>query len=525
MAHCASNSTDSSWLPDPLADSSADDVSARVIELPPPPVLVESKVTIELHEDTPARTGWFRWCSSRGVASFLASFLFHFALILSLALWLPVEETGTGGINLIASLSNDEPLVFSDDVLQPLPSSESDRLPGEAPVMEHGFDGPQIRGPASEQLPSTHPQRSESNMPAQTADYFLQTDGDVSGALAGRGQKARAELARTGGATPGSEDAVERGLRWLMTQQREDGSFSLRHLQGSCRNPGTEASTTAATALCMLPYLGAGYTHLDGPYQDVVRRGIYYLVRSARQTPHGADLQNGTMYAQGLSAIALSETFAMTNDPAVRGLSQEAIRFIVFAQNQETGGWRYTPGAPGDTTVTGWQLMAMKSAQMAGLNVPSPTLVLVHRFLDRVQSDGGAKYGYMGPTPGDATTAIGLLCRMYTGWPRDYDPLQRGIAYLDSLGPSKDNMYFNYYATQVMHHYGGQPWQRWNPVMRDYLVATQSDQGQEAGSWYFPDRYGDAGGRLYNTAMAVMTLEVYYRYMPLYREQAVTDAF
>jgi len=86
-------------------------------------------------------------------------------------------------------------------------------------------------------------------------------------------------------------------------------------------------------------------------------------------------------------------------------------------------------------------------------------------------------------------------------------------------------MYWNYYATQVMHHFGGEPWQRWNPAMRDRLVATQSDQGHEAGSWYFPDKYGDAGGRLYNTAMAVMILEVYYRYLPLYREEAVRDAF
>lgn len=435
------------------------------------------------------------------------------------------EEIGTGGIALFVTPNDDESLVFSDSVVQQSPSPDSDRFSGEAVVVEHGFDGPRIRGPESERLTSTRPRQTDSNLPAHAVDYFLQTDGDVSGALTGRGSTARVEFARIGGATPGSEDAVERGLRWLMTQQRDDGSFSFRHLRGQCDNPGTEGSTTAATALCMLPYLGAGYTSIEGPYQDVVRRGMYYLLHSARQTPHGADLQNGTMYGHGLSTIALCEAYAMTRDPALRGLAEQAIRFIVFAQNQEDGGWRYTPGQPGDITITGWQLMALKSGQMAGLNVPSPTLVMVQRFLDRVQSEYGAKYGYLDPQPGDATTAIGLLCRMYTGWPRDYEPLRRGIAYLDSLEPSKDNMYFNYYATQVMHHFGGEPWQRWNPVMRDSLVATQSARGQEAGSWYFPDRYGDAGGRLYNTAMAVMTLEVYYRYMPLYGERAVTEAF
>jgi hypothetical protein len=332
-------------------------------------------------------------------------------------------------------------------------------------------------------------------------------------------------MVRIGGGTGESEDAVERGLRWIMSQQREDGSFSFRHLRNACRDPGTEGSTTAATAICMLPFLGAGYTHQEGPYQDVVRRGMYYLMRSARQTPHGADLQNGTMYAQGLSAIALCEAYAMTRDPALRGLADQSLRFIVFAQDAKGGGWRYTPGEPGDTTVTGWQLMALKSGQMAGLSIPSPTLIGIRRFLDHVQSEYGAKYGYMDPRPRDTTTAIGLLCRMYTGWPRDYDPVRRGVEYLDSLGPSKDNMYFNYYATQVMHHFGGEPWLRWNPVMRDYLVATQSKQGNEAGSWHFSGGHGDVGGRLYNTAMAVMTLEVYYRHMPLYTEHALTDAF
>ncbi|MDZ7619323.1 MAG: prenyltransferase/squalene oxidase repeat-containing protein [Patescibacteria group bacterium] len=530
MPQCAHDSTDSSQPLEAVTGiapdrGTADRRPARVIELPPPPVLVGNRVRIESCEDAPARAGWRAWCSARVLASFLTSFLFHFGLLLGLALWVSRGEVGTGGITLWVTPSDDQPLIFSDSVIQQAPSPERDRFSGDAVVVEHGFDGPQIRGPETERLTAAQPRQPESTFPHHAADYFLKTDGDVSGALAGRGRQARAELAQIGGATPGSEEAVERGLRWLMTQQRNDGSFSFRQLRNGCGNPGTEGSTTAATAMCILPYLGAGYTHVDGPYQEVVRRGTYYLLQNARQTEHGADLQNGTMYGQGLATIALCEAYAMTRDPAFRGLAEQAIRFIVFAQNQQVGGWRYTPGQPGDTTVTGWQLMALKSGQMAGLQVPSPTLVMVHRFLDRVQSEYGAKYGYLDPQPRDTTTAIGLLCRMYTGWPREYEPLQRGVAYLDSLGPSKDNMYFNYYATQVIHHYGAEPWQRWNPVMRDYLVATQSAQGAEAGSWHFPDRHGDAGGRLYNTAMAIMTLEVYYRYMPLYGERAVTEAF
>ena len=125
----------------------------------------------------------------------------------------------------------------------------------------------------------------------------------------------------------------------------------------------------------------------------------------------------------------------------------------------------------------------------------------------------------------ETTTSIGLLCRMYTGWRRDRPALYQGVGFLHRWGPSKTNMYYNYYATQVLHHWEGPEWEEWNQPMRDYLVASQSMNSHEAGSWYFPDPYGDRGGRLYNTALAIMILEVYYRYMPLYGQNAVRGRF
>ena len=288
---------------------------------------------------------------------------------------------------------------------------------------------------------------------------------------------------------------------------------------------GHRRSTTAATAIALLPFLGAGHTHQEGEYQDTVRRGLYCLQQRALVTPNGVDLQDGTMYAQGLATIALCEAYAMTKDPALKGAAQGAIDFVLYAQDRKGGGWRYTPGEPGDTTVTAWQLMALKSGQMAGLMIPSPSIALVEKFLDSVQSDGGARYGYLGPQARDSTTPIGLLCRMYTGWGHDRPALQKGVALVADLGPSDDNMYFNYYATQLMHHWGTSDWDRWNQQMREHLISTQAATGHENGSWHFAGGKGDVGGRLYNTALAVMTLEVYYRYMPLYRPAAVEDRF
>lgn len=358
-------------------------------------------------------------------------------------------------------------------------------------------------------------------------------DGDVAGALSGRGAGARTRLVQDGGGTPDSEDAVIRGLRWLQAHQRADGSwcFDLEKCacEGRCADSGTEVSTTGATGLALLAFLGRGETHHEGDYQETVQRGLYYLTSQMLMTSQGGDLRGaGNMYSHGIASIALCEAYAMTRDKALEAFAQKAIDFIVTAQNGG-GGWRYVPGMPGDTTVTGWQVMALKSGQMGYLRVPFETIVAANRFLDSVQSERGARYSYQ-PTrlrEGQelTTTSVGLLSRMYLGWPKEQPGLRKGVELLTREGPSmlgrSSNMYYNYYATQIMHQYGGEPWELWNSKMRDFLVRTQGQEGHEAGSWYFDGGQAHAGGRLYVTAVAIMTLEVYYRHMPLYAPHAV----
>jgi hypothetical protein len=164
---------------------------------------------------------------------------------------------------------------------------------------------------------------------------------------------------------------------------------------------------------------------------------------------------------------------------------------------------------------------------MAYLRVNPATIAGASRFLDGVQSDSGAKYGYTSPGAGAGTTSVGLLSRMYLGWKKDNPALQRGVEFLHSAGPSSNNLYFNYYATQVMRHNGGEPWTEWNEKMRDQLVASQAKDGHQLGSWFVKggDHGADAGGRLYCTAMATMILEVYYRHMPLYGKEAADSEF
>ena len=139
-------------------------------------------------------------------------------------------------------------------------------------------------------------------------------------------------------------------------------------------------------------------------------------------------------------------------------------------------------------------------------------------FLDSVEVADGAMYSYMpGDGPRDSMTAVGLLCRMYMGWSRERPALKAGVEHLAKVGPRRGDIYYNYYATQVLHHWGGDLWKQWNLRMRDELVSTQVKDGLGAGSWDVTDPHGYAGGRIYQTALSLLTLEVYYRHLPIYR--------
>ena len=128
-------------------------------------------------------------------------------------------------------------------------------------------------------------------------------------------------------------------------------------------------------------------------------------------------------------------------------------------------------------------------------------------------------------------TAIGTLMRIFRGWSKTDPAILKAIEYLSKEGPSRGDFYYNYYATQVLFQYGGKPWTDWNSKMRDYLISIQETDGHMAGSWWLPGEPGKSfsmianktGGRIYTTAMACLTLEVYYRYLPV--NQAVTDDF
>ena len=367
---------------------------------------------------------------------------------------------------------------------------------------------------------------------------LMQTVGAISGTgVAGRGEAVRGAMVAKYGGNEASEAAVARALQWFAAHQLPDGGWNFDHrigpCNGRCGDGGrTTDCRTGATAMALLPFLGAGQTHKQGKYKETVQRGLYFLTSQIKVQNRGGvqcgDLAQGggSMYSHGLSSIVLCEAYAMTHDKGLMAPAQLSLNHIMYAQDPVGGGWRYAPRQAGDTSVVGWQLMALKSGHMAYLQVDPNTIKGAVKFLDTVGADSGAYYGYTDPGRGPATTAIGLLCRMYLGWKKDNPGLQRGVEYLSTTGPSKSNMYYNYYATQVLRQHEGEMWDKWNKEMRDWLVDSQDKNGHQSGSWHMKGDHGsDAGGRVYCTAMATMILEVYYRHMPIYGKQAAEDDF
>ena len=347
----------------------------------------------------------------------------------------------------------------------------------------------------------------------------------------GRGWR-RAQLGGQG--TKPSERAVAAALHWLYRHQLSDGSWSLDHKQRcidqTCTGCGQAKADAGATALGVLPFLAAGQTHKTvGPYRDCVKNALVWLLRHQERDGNLAKGCVQPMYSHGLATIALCEAYGLSGDHVIGAAAQQAVDYIVAAQNKTDFGWRYNPGDPGDTSVVGWQVMALKSASMAGLNVggSSSSTELACKWFDLVKcGPNGCNFQYQpnsGPTP--AMSAVGLLCRQYMGAKRNDPMMLDGVQYLMKNMPDvrMHNIYYWYYATQVMHNYSGYEWDTWNRAMRKLLINTQCRDKNTcaSGSWDpnnpGKDAWGSPGGRHMVTCLSCLTLEVYYRLSPLYK--------
>lgn len=481
----------------------------------------------------------------RAVPSWLVSLLIHLVLILILAM-ISLEPITRAISILQASSGAEEETIDAFDLNGPSLDSQDDSLEDplaiEPPATSEIVAVPEISSPTmptfESDLDALETNRiTESIIPSSLiqSNAWSQT----SSALNSRSAAARGSMLERYGGNAASEKAVALALKWIAEHQAPDGGWTFAHslvCKNTCQNPGSmDAARNGATAMALLPFLGAGQTHLEGDYKKTVFRGLEFLINRLQVTPSRAmplgswHEPGGRMYSHALAAITVCEAYAMTRDPDLLQPAQLSLNYLIQAQDSREGGWRYNPGDRGDTSVVGWCLMALKSGKMGNLVVPQGTFQATDSFLNYVSTNRGAYYGYTKPTSNlkgrEATTAVGLLCRMYLGYPKDQPGLQEGIRFLSETGPKLNDLYYSYYATQVMRHHGGEPWERWNNQMRDGLIKAQETSGHAAGSWYKSGSHTSAGGRLYTTSLSTMILEVYYRHMPLYSERSSVDDF
>lgn len=309
--------------------------------------------------------------------------------------------------------------------------------------------------------------------------------------------------------TDAALDSIDRGLRYLKSQQNSDGSFGR----------GRYGKHVGITALCCLAFMADGHVPGRGEYGDVVEKGLEFVLTYAAETGLlASDSNHGPMYGHGFAALFLGEIYGMNpTDTRVREALVRATRLIVNTQNEE-GGWRYNPVPyDADVSVTICQVMALRSARNAGIKVPKETIDRAVEYVRKCQNpDGGFKY--MLNTGGSAwpRTAAGVATLFYAGIHED-DAIDRGLDYLmreampgaGFRSAQSHYHYGHYYAVQAMYLAGGEHWARWWPAIREDVISKQSANG----SWL--DHY--AGGA-YATSMSLIILQMPKRYLPIFQK-------
>ncbi len=315
------------------------------------------------------------------------------------------------------------------------------------------------------------------------------------------------------GGSDGTEKAIRASIRWLAQNQEEDGRWDSR------KHGAKGRFDTGNAGLALLCFYGWGARHdRDGEYRDNVARALDYLLKMQKED---GDLSGrGLMYCHSIASIALCEAYGITRDQRLREPAARSIAYTLAAQSKSKGGWRYNPGDDSDTSITGWQYMALHSARLAGLEVPEENFELARKWLDHA---GGGKhgglYGYQGPgTKWPAMIATGMFCRQLDLVPPTSLKQIESAQELKKrpMRMTRPDFYYIYYATLALYQHQGPVWNDWNEQLKEVLPRLQEKTGRNEGSWDLSRGLTATGGRVASTALATLSLEVYYRILPIH---------
>lgn len=431
-----------------------------------------------------------------------------------------------------------------DESHPPLDVPSLDAVPlelAEADVIASAAERVEVEATAPDQAPSPPTESVAVVANASTSPWHQAALQRASSTVyGGRLRDEHLQLALEFGGSEATERAVQQALQWLASAQNLadgrwdtltwDGGHETREFAGQHVASGGMRADTAITGLALLAFLAGGNTHLDGPYQETVDRGLKFLQQS--QDPQTGSLAGDAgryvaMYCHGIASLAISEAYILTGDPSLRLTLEKGIAYTIRSQHRSSGGWRYQPGDYGDTSQFGWQLMALASARSAGIEIPETTWQGAARWLERVslgQHRGLACYTPDRRVASHTMTAEAMACRLFMDGGQDRRAIEEGASFIsrEGLGGEPMNLYYYYYGTLALFQLQDHRWVSWNRQLSERLISSQVTSGQLAGSWSPDTVWGRSGGRVYSTALACLCLETYYRYLPFYQGRYTT---
>jgi hypothetical protein len=327
------------------------------------------------------------------------------------------------------------------------------------------------------------------------------------------------------GGSKKTEQSVQDALSWLARHQNKQGHWNAASWNRKCQKKschifahdrGFANCNVGVTALATLAFLGNGQSHRRGAYKKIVQRALSWLLAAQRYTVAHGFRATHDVYNHALATMALCELYVLSEDRSLLEPARKSVAIVLKARNKNAV-WRYGMQAGNnDASVSGWMILALKAGRHADIPIPNKALANSRAWFKKVTNNRGMASYTPGSRPSHAMTAVALLSRIFCGENTNHADFQSGAQRLLEAPPSwndgRGNFYYWYYGTYALFQIGGKHWKRWNHSMKKTLLSRQFTSGCEKGSWKATGLWCRSGGRVYATAMAALTLEIYYRF-------------
>ncbi len=468
--------------------------------------------------------------------------------------WLAISILAHVIAGFILYFALDNPRILKPEVMTAMePAIEEDD------IEEDEIDTEDVKDEVTDEVDTVDPEFSDSDEVVDNVINENISDSDPTAfrfdgtnPTIGLGGDAGGRFGRGGGGPnkgrhPRSAKQIDAALKWLRVHQDDSGRWDcdafMKHDKNGaiCDGAGNPVHDVGVTGLALLAFLGDGNTMRSGKYKNIVRKAVKWLrLQQAPSGLFGTAASHDFIYDHAIASYAMCEAYGLSNYKLLRKIAQGGINYLESHRNPYAC-WRYQPrDNDNDMSVTGWCIMAYKSAKDFGLDINTQALKTSLVFLDELTDMASGHCGYTQKgelssrhpgdhaqrfpiDKGDAMTAVGLFCRFFLGQEPKKVPVMKAAAEtLLQRAPVWDkegsiDHYYWYYGSYALYQMGPPYWKQWQNKLTPALVKTQRTDGNFKGSWDNVGAWGEDGGRVYSTAILALTLEAYYRYTRLVR--------